>query len=528
MNINGLTIKKFSEGLRKKEFSAFEVTKEFFNSIEEKDNPSTGSGQGINAYLRLLKDSALEQANKVDVEFAKGKKLNVLAGAPLAIKDNILIEGELCASGSKILENYKASYDATVIEKLKEAGAIFLGKTNMDEFAMGSSTENSAFEITKNPHDFKRVSGGSSGGSAAAVAADMCVAALGSDTGGSIRQPASFCGVVGLKPTYGAVSRYGLMAMASSLDQIGPLTKTVEDAEILFNAIKGKDPHDATSVEPSKFSSKGGSREAGQVSSFPPKADPAKRDKFQDLENLTIGLPKEYFIGGMDKETESKIQEAIKGLKSLKIEFKEISLPHTKYALSCYYIIMPAEVSANLARFDGIRYSRSQTSNLKPQTLKDIYFKTRGKGFGDEAKRRIMLGAFVLSSGYYDAYYAKAQKVRRLIKEDFEKAFKEVDLILTPVSPTPAFKIGEKTEDPLSMYLSDIFTIPLNLAGLPGMSIPVKNLKSQISPPKADPPLAENLKSELPVGFQLIAKPFRENDIFEVGKFYEKITGGEV
>ena len=268
MNINGLTIKKFSEGLRKKEFSAFEVTKEFFNSIEEKDNPSTGSGQGINAYLRLLKDSALEQANKVDVEFAKGKKLNVLAGAPLAIKDNILIEGELCTSGSKILENYKASYDATVIEKLKEAGAIFLGKTNMDEFAMGSSTENSAFKITKNPHDFKRVSGGSSGGSAAAVAADMCVAALGSDTGGSIRQPASFCGVVGLKPTYGAVSRYGLMAMASSLDQIGPLTKTVEDAEILFNAIKGKDPHDATSVEPSKFSSKGGSREAGQVSRF--------------------------------------------------------------------------------------------------------------------------------------------------------------------------------------------------------------------------------------------------------------------
>ncbi|MFA5134075.1 MAG: Asp-tRNA(Asn)/Glu-tRNA(Gln) amidotransferase subunit GatA [Patescibacteria group bacterium] len=489
MEIKDLTIKKFSEGLRNKEFSAFEVTKEIFGYIEKKDNPSTGSGQEINAYLRLLKDSALEQASKIDVEFAQGKELNILAGAPLAIKDNILIEGELCTSASKILENYKASYNATVIEKLKEAGAIFLGKTNMDEFAMGSSTENSGFKTTKNPRDLERVPGGSSGGSAAAVAADMCVAALGSDTGGSIRQPASFCGTVGLKPTYGAVSRYGLMAMASSLDQIGPLTKTVEDAEILFNAIKGKDLHDATSVELDKY----------KVPSI----------KYENLESLTIGLPKEYFVGGMDGETELKIQEAIKGLKSLKINFKEISLPHTKYALSCYYIIMPAEVSANLSRFDGIRYSRSKTSNLKPQTLKDIYFKTRGEGFGDEVKRRIMLGTFVLSSGYYDAYYAKAQKVRKLIKEDFEKTFKEVDLILTPVSPTPAFKIGEKTKDPLEMYLSDIFTIPLNLAGLPGMAIPVKS-------------------ASLPVGFQLIAKPFHETALFEVGKFYERINGAEV
>ena len=497
MNIHGLTIKKFSEGLRNKEFSAFEITKEFFDYIEEKDNSSTGSGQAINAYLRLLKDSALGQANKVDVEFAQGKKLNVLAGAPLAIKDNILIEGELCTSASKILENYKASYDATVIEKLKEAGAIFLGKTNMDEFAMGSSTENSAFKTTKNPHDLKRVPGGSSGGSAAAVAADMCVAALGSDTGGSIRQPASFCGVVGLKPTYGAVSRYGLMAMASSLDQIGPLTKTVEDAEILFNAIKGKDAKDSTSVE-SKL--------------------PITNYQFSDLQNLTIGLPKEYFVGGMDKETELKIQEAIKGLKSLKINFKEISLPHTKYALSCYYIIMPAEVSANLARFDGIRYSRNTKYKIQNTNLKDIYFKTRGEGFGDEVKRRIMLGTFVLSSGYYDAYYAKAQKVRRLIREDFEKAFKEVDLILTPVSPTPAFKIGEKTKDPFEMYLSDIFTIPLNLAGLPGMSIPVNKIQDT----------KYKIQDTLPVGFQLIAKPFHENDIFEVGKFYERINGSEV
>ena len=488
VDIRELTIKKFHDGLTNKQFSAFEITKEFFAYIKEKD-------KNIDAYLRLLKDSALEQASKVDVEFAKGKELNVLAGAPLAIKDNILIEGELCTSASKILENYKASYDATVIKKLKEAGAIFLGKTNMDEFAMGSSTENSAFKTTKNPRNLERVPGGSSGGSAAAVAADMCAAALGSDTGGSIRQPAGFCGIVGLKPTYGTVSRYGLMAMASSLDQIGPLTKTVEDAEILFNVIKGKDERDATSVENHK----------SQITN----------PKLENIQKLTIGLPKEYFVGGMDKETESKIQEAIKGLKSLKIEFKEISLPHTKYALSCYYIIMFAEVSANLARFDGIRYSRVSSSKLKASSLKDIYFKTRGEGFGDEVKRRIMLGTFVLSSGYYDAYYAKAQKVRRLIKEDFEKAFEEIDLILTPVSPTTAFKIGEKTNDPLSMYLSDIFTIPLNLAGLPGMSIPVKNLKSQIS----------NLKSKLPVGFQLIAKPFHENDIFEVGKFYERITG---
>ena len=489
--LNNLTIKKFAEGLRNKEFSAFEITKEFFDHIEKKD-------KDIDAYLRLLKDSALEQAGKVDVDFAKGKELNILAGAPLAIKDNILIEGELCTAASKILENYKAPYNATVIKKLKEAGVIFLGKTNMDEFAMGSSTENSAFKTTKNPHDLKRVPGGSSGGSAAAVTADMCVAALGSDTGGSVRQPASFCGVVGLKPTYGAVSRYGLMAMASSLDQIGPLAKTVEDAEILFNAIKGKDPKDSTSVE-SKF----------PISNF----------QFSNLEKLTIGLPKEYFVGGMDKETELKIQEVIKSLKSLKIEFKEISLPHTKYALSCYYIIMPAEVSANLSRFDGIRYSRTKNKKAETQNLKDIYFKTRGEGFGDEVKRRIILGTFVLSSGYYDAYYAKAQKVRKLIKEDFEKAFNlsadGVDLILTPVSPTQAFKIGEKINNPLEMYLSDIFTIPLNLAGLPGMSIPIKNLKSQTS----------NLKSELPVGFQLITKPFHENNIFEVGKFYERIMG---
>ncbi len=472
MDLQNLTIKKFHQGLINKEFSASEITKEFFDYIDGKDS-------NINAYLRLTKDLAMSQAKAVDTDLATGKNLDILAGAPLAIKDNILIEGELTTAASKILENYRASYDATVIKKLKDKGAVFLGKTNLDEFAMGSSTENSAFGPTKNPFDLERVPGGSSGGSAAAVAVDMALAALGSDTGGSIRQPASFCGVVGLKPTYGAVSRYGLIAMASSLDQIGPITKTVGDAEILFDVIKGKDKLDSTSIKP-------------KTQNLKPKTS-----------NYTIGLPKEYFAGGLDKDVAIAVDEAIKNLKGMGIKFKEISLPHTKYALSCYYIIMPAEVSANLARFDGIRYPQPKTYNLKPKTLLDVYLKTRGEGFGEEVKRRIILGTFVLSSGYYDAYYTKAQKVRNLIKQDFDKAFKEVDVILTPVAPTPAFKINEKTKDPLSMYLSDIFTIPVNLAGLPAISIPV------------------NLKPKLPVGFQLIGNYFREADILEIGKRYE-------
>jgi len=508
MDFKNLTIKKFHEGLINKEFSAFEITKAFFDYIKEKD-------QEIDAYLYLMEDLALSQANKIDVEIASqsSKISNYLFGVPLAIKDNILIEGEPTTAGSKILENYRAAYDATVIKKLKEAGAIFLGKTNLDEFAMGSSTENSAFKITKNPHDLERVPGGSSGGSAAAVAAGMAVAALGSDTGGSIRQPASFCGVVGLKPTYGAVSRYGLIAMASSLDQIGPITKTVEDARILFEAIRGKDELDATSVN-FQF----------PISNF----------QWEDIRKLKIGLPKEYFLNadlrglsadlrrnsGLDKEVEKAMEETIKLLKSLKIEFKEISLPHTKYALSCYYIIMPAEASANLARYDGIRYARiprgSQTkrgslADQRKSALEEIYFRQRGEGFGPEVKRRIILGTFVLSAGYYDAYYAKAQKVRRLIKNDFDKAFEEVDVILTPVSPTPAFKIGEKIDDPLSMYLSDIFTIPVNLVGLPGISMPINSkLKTQ--------------NSKLPIGFQLIGKPFHEDDILAIGEYYEKIS----
>ncbi|OGM91056.1 aspartyl/glutamyl-tRNA amidotransferase subunit A [Candidatus Wolfebacteria bacterium RIFCSPLOWO2_01_FULL_45_19] len=471
--LHDLTIKKVHDGLLSKEFSALELAKEFFEYIAYKDKE-------VGAYLTLDKDGAYVMAEKTDIAIAKGEEIGVLSGVPLAVKDNMLIEGLPATAASKILENYRAAYDATVIEKLKKENAVFLGKTNLDEFAMGSSTENSAFGITKNPHDLKRVPGGSSGGSAAAVAAHMAVAALGSDTGGSIRQPASFCGVVGLKPTYGAVSRYGLIALASSLDQIGPLTKTVEDAAILFNAIRGKDEMDATSVDLNL--------ESGIWN-------------LEKVRKLKIGLPKEYFVAGLDKEVEKAVQNAIDSIKSLKIEFKEISLPHTKYALSCYYIIMPAEASANLARFDGIRYgSRAK----KAENLPELYKKTRGEEFGAEARRRIILGTFVLSSGYYDAYYAKAQKVRRLIKNDFDETFKEVDIILTPVAPTPAFKIGEKTEDPLSMYLSDIFTIPVNLAGLPAISIPVK--------------------TELPVGFQLIGKPFCEADILSLGQFYEKIS----
>ena len=436
----------------------------------------------------------MKQAEEVDIALAKGEEINELAGLPMAIKDNILIKGLPATAASKILENYKATYDATVIKKLKNKKAVFLGKTNLDEFAHGSSTENSAFKTTKNPYDLERVPGGSSGGSAAAVAANMAVAALGTDTGGSIRLPASFCGVVGLKPTYGAVSRSGIIAMASSLDQVGPLTKTVEDAAILFKAISGKDDLDTTSVD-AKY------------------GDELLNPKLEDIKKLTIGLPKEYFTGGLDDYTQKEIQKAIVQIKSLGLKIKEISLPRTKYALSVYYIIMPAEVSSNLARFDGIRYSRLDGLENKGNKMWDVYFKQKGKGFGPEARRRIMLGTYVLSSGYYDAYYSKAQKVRRLIKEDFDKAFNPlaggVDVILTPVSPTPAFKINEKTNDPLQMYLSDIFTIPLNLAGLPGVSIPVRKYNK-----------GEN---ELPVGFQLIGKPFREADILGIGQFYEKI-----
>ncbi len=467
MKLENLTIKKFHEGLTNKEFSAKEVTESFYKQIDK-------ANKELNAYLSLNKAEAIKQAEKVDMDLAQGKRLSLLAGAPLAIKDNILISGEKCTAGSLILKDYVAAYDATVIKKLKRHDAIFLGKTNLDEFAMGSSTENSAFGPTGNPKGEGLVPGGSSGGSAAAVSADLALAALGSDTGGSIRQPAAFCEVVGLKTTYGSVSRYGLISMASSLDQIGTFTKNVEDAATLFHAISGFDPKDATSVE--------------NIYS-----EDLLNPSIEKLKGMVVGIPKEYFSEGLNPQIAKKMQEAIEDFKSLGIKFKDISLPHTKYALSCYYIIMPAEVSSNLARFDGMRYA---SEGSRKEALKDFYVNARTEGFGAEVKRRIILGTFVLSSGHYDAYYAKAQKVRSLIKQDFDEAFKEVDVIFAPTSPIPPFKFGEKTSNPLEMYLSDILTIPVNLAGLPAVSIPP--------------------------GFQLIGQHWREADILGLGYLYER------
>ncbi len=465
-----MSIKEISNGLREKKFSCLEMTNYFLEKIEKNDAE-------ISSFLTITKDLAISQAKKIDEEIEKGGELSALSGIPSAIKDNMLIEGVKCTSASKMLENYVAPYDATVIKKLKDQGVVFLGKANMDEFAMGSSTENSAFQVTKNPLDHSRVPGGSSGGSAAAVAAGLCSFALGSDTGGSIRQPASFCGIVGLKPTYGSVSRYGLMAMASSLDQIGPLTKTVEDARYVFDAISGKDPKDSTSVD-------------------------INMGNGMDPKKMTIGIPKEYFVEGMDSEVEASIREAIKKIEAAGIKVENISLPHTEYALPTYYIISPSETSVNLSRYDGLRYGKSFDEG---NDLSEIYFKNRAKGFGREVKRRIILGTYSLSSGYYDAYYKRAQKVRTLIKNDFDKAFEKVDLIVAPSSPTLPFKIGEKREDPLSMYLSDIFTIPANLSGLPAMSMPCAKI------------------GNLSVGIQLIGKSFGEYDILNAGELFEKI-----
>ena len=476
--LSSLTIKGVRTGLLAKKFSALELAQAFFQNIKKAD-------KNIGAYLSLDEEDAIKAAKATALMIANGEKLLPLSGVPLAIKDNMLVKGGPATAASKILKGYKSSYDATVITKLKAAGAVILGKTNLDEFAMGSSTENSAFQKTKNPHDPTRVPGGSSGGSAAAVAGGMAVAALGSDTGGSIRQPAALCGVVGLKTTYGSVSRNGIIALASSLDQVGPFAKTSEDAARMFDVIRGVDTMDSTSTA---------------VDYGPDLLEP----KPENIKNLVVGLPHEYFVDGLDPKVAGAVRDAIKVLESLGVHFKEISLPHTKYALSCYYIILPAEASSNLARFDGIRYARLPGVD---GSLSDIYFKQKGLGFGAEPKRRMMLGAFVLSSGYYDAYYDKAQRVRTLIARDFEDAFRDVDVILTPTTPTPAFKLGEKASDPLAMYLSDIFTIPVNLAGLPAVSIPTAQ--------KA---------GDLPIGFQLIGKHFREADILGLGRLYEGST----
>jgi aspartyl-tRNA(Asn)/glutamyl-tRNA(Gln) amidotransferase subunit A len=479
MNLNELTIKEFHSGLAEKKFSAKEVTGEFLKAITAKDGE-------IGAYLSVFGEGALEAASAVDEKIASGGVVSEIAGVPIALKDNMLVKGTKTTAASRMLEDYVASYDATVVGKLKDNNAVLLGKANMDEFAMGSSTEYSAFKTTKNPYDPTRVPGGSSGGSAAAVAAGLAMAALGSDTSGSICLPASFCGIVGLRPTYGAVSRSGLIAMASSLDQIGPMAKTVEDAEMLFRHLAGKDALDSTTVDHTYEEIK----------------------NLDDLKGLKIGLPKEFFVSGLSGEVEEGIESAVQRFKKLGIEFKEIELPHAKYALSCYYIIMPAEVSSNLARFDGVRYQGVAGMKNEAKSLSDLYLATRGTGFGPEPRRRILLGTFVLSAGYYDAYYAKAQKVRHLIKNDFDEAFKKVDVIMAPVAPAPAFKFGEKISDPMAMYLSDIFTTQTNLAGIPALSVPVKKY---------------NLGGgELPVGFQLIGNRFEENRLFALGKLYER------
>lgn len=475
MTLNQLTAHEIINLIRKKKITAYEVMQDIFNQIDRVDNL-------IRAFLFLNKEEALKQAKEIDIKVKNGEKLPPLAGVAVAIKDIIATQGTETTCGSKILKGFVPPYNATVINKLKEAGAIIIGKTNMDEFAMGSSTENSAFFSTHNPWDLKRVPGGSSGGSSAAVAADETLIALGTDTGGSVRQPASLCGMVGLKPTYGRVSRYGLIAYASSLDQIGPITKDVTDCALLMKVISGHDNMDSTSVNlevPDYLKS----CQAG-------------------IKDLKIGVPKEYFIEGIDPEVKDALDKALKIFEKLGAKIEEASLPHTEYSLPTYYLIATAEASSNLARYDGVQYGY-RTEDYKD--LSSMYQKTRSEGFGSEVKRRIMLGTYALSTGYYDAYYLKAQKVRTLIKEDFDKVFSKYDILVTPTSPTPAFKLNEKVSDPLTMYLSDIYTVPINLAGIPAIS-----LNCGYS------------KSDLPIGLQIIGKHFSEETILRAAFNFEQ------
>jgi aspartyl-tRNA(Asn)/glutamyl-tRNA(Gln) amidotransferase subunit A len=476
--LNQLTISELGAKLAGREVSAREAMQACLDQIQREDGK-------IHAFISYNADDALAQADVADKELAKdGSNARRLLGIPVAVKDVLAVKNQPLNCGSKILGKFISPYDATVIEKLKAAGAIVFGRLNMDEFAMGSSTENSAFGITRNPWDTTRIPGGSSGGSAAAVAADETIAALGSDTGGSIRQPAALCGCVGLKPTYGRVSRYGLVAFASSLDQIGTFTKDVRDAATMLGVIAGHDSCDSTSV--------------------PQLVPDYSRALTGDIRGLKLGLPKEYMIGGLDAEVKSAIDAAVKKFQELGAEIMEISLPHTDYAAATYYIIAPAEASANLARFDGIRYG-ARVDGADPI---ELYCRTRGAGFGTEVKRRIILGTYVLSSGYYDAYYLSAQKVRTLIRNDFLKAFEKVDAIVTPTTPTAAFRIGEKFDDPLQMYLCDVFTLACNLAGICGISIPCGFTKN----PK------------LPIGLQLLGKPFGEETLLKIVHVYEMNT----
>jgi aspartyl-tRNA(Asn)/glutamyl-tRNA(Gln) amidotransferase subunit A len=475
MDLNLLTVASTMTAIRERQVTATTLAEDFYRKIAAED------GQ-IHSYLTLSKERAMASAARIDALADKGDPLPPLAGVPVAIKDVLMTSGLRTTAGSKILENYVPPYDCTAVARLASAGAVVLGKTNCDEFAMGSSTENSAYGPVRNPRDKTRVPGGSSGGSAAAVAAGLAVAALGSDTGGSIRQPASFCGVVGLMPTYGRVSRYGLIAFASSLDHIGPFTRSVKDAAILLGIIAGRDPLDSTSAEvpvPDYLAEIG-----------------------KPVRGMKIGVPREYFPEGMDSEVRTAVEDAIQ-LLAVKAgcEVVPISLPHTPYAIPTYYLVATAEASSNLARYDGVRYGHRSRASA---TLSEMYRRSRDEGFGVEVKRRIMLGTYALSAGYYDAYYLKAQKVRTLLARDFEEAFTKVDAIITPTSPTPAFKIGEKIDDPLSMYLADIFTVTADLVGVPGISVP-----------------CGNSREGLPIGMQIMARHFDEPALFRLGHAYE-------
>ena len=478
MDLNALSIDAAREAIQQRQSSATELVTGYYARIADED-------PRIGAYLTLCRERALGQAERIDQMARRGDPLPALAGVPIAIKDVMTLRGVRTTAGSRILDNFIAPYDCTAVARLESAGAIVLGKTNCDEFAMGSSTENSGYFPVHNPRDLSRVPGGSSGGSAAAVAAGMAVAALGSDTGGSIRQPAAFCGVVGLMPTYGRVSRYGLIAFASSLDHIGPITHTVRDAAILLRHIAGRDPMDSTSAE------------------VPVPEYAEELDK--PVDGLRVGVPKEYFGEGLDPEVRAAVEGALKKMEELGCRTVPISLPHTPYAVPTYYVIATAEASSNLARFDGVRYGyRSPEAH----TLGEMYRRSRDQGFGTEVKRRIMLGTYALSAGYYDAYYLKAQKVRTLLTRDFEQAFAQVDVVVTPPTPTPAFRLGEKVDDPVSMYLADIYTVTADLAGVPGISVP-----------------CGSSKEGLPIGVQILGRHFDESTVLRLAHAYEQARG---
>ncbi len=477
MKLNEMSLAELAAGLGKGDWSSREITTACLERAKAQADKTK-------AYVRLTEGDALAAADASDARRRGQKPLSEIDGIPLAIKDNLMVAGVKATAGSNILKEYTAPYDATVVARLKAAGAVLLGKTNMDEFAMGSSTETSCHGATRNPWNTDKIPGGSSGGSAAAVAEGSAIAALGSDTGGSIRQPAAMCGVVGLKPTYGRVSRYGLMAMASSLDQVGPFTRTVGDAALLLGAVEGRDPMDSTSVD-----LKNEWRLTGELK--------------ESVRGLRLGLPKEYFVSGMDPDVSSAVRGAVEELEKLGAKIKEVSLPHADYALAVYYVLMPSEVSANLARFDGIRYG----TRVDGPDLGSTYRLSRGRGFGREVRRRIMVGTHALSSGYYDAYYLKALKVRRLIADDFAQALSEVDCLVTPTAPTVAWNIGEKFDDPIAMYLSDIYTVSINVAGLPAVSVPC------------------GFAGGLPIGLQIIGRHFDEKTILRVARVHEAATG---